>query len=74
MALQKHLAQVDGTGRIVALAVVAVEACGNQKDHTVEAVKVGTGEPRIIAVLDKEVSVAVLHQWSSRYMHKLSQS
>jgi hypothetical protein len=52
---------VDGTGRIVVLVEVvvevAVEACGNQRDHTVEAVTTGTGEPRVPTVLDKEGTV-----------------
>jgi hypothetical protein len=76
--MQNHLAQVDGTGRIVVLVEVvvevAVEACGNQRDHTVEAVTAGTGEPRITTMLDQEGSVTVSHQWSSRYTHKLNQS
>jgi hypothetical protein len=75
--MQNHLAQADGTGRIVVLVEVvvevAVEACGNQRDHTVEAVTTGTGEPRIPTVLDKEGTV-VSHQWSSRYTHKSNQS
>ena len=73
MALQNHLTQVDALGRIVVLVEVVVEACGSQ-EHTMEVVTAGTREPRIIALLDKEVSVIISHQWSSRYMHKLNQS
>ena len=76
--MQNHLAQVDGTGRIVVLVEVgvevAVEACGNQRDHIMEAVTARTGEPRITTMLDQEGSVTVSHQWSSRYTHKLNQS
>jgi hypothetical protein len=38
--LQDHPDQVNGTGRIIIAVKVVVEKCGNQRDHTVEAVAV----------------------------------